>query len=165
MPRSYAEIMGLQYEAERLVRMGESRAEVARRLGVHPQTLAGWALAHGWRKKDLDLERSGQATRQTILAIREANTVAAARERLRAQVLEALREAVTLLADGSEASLVRLKGLIEAIGEAPGRGEQPSPVQLPPDPKAPRLSLGEASLPGERPEEETDWFEDEGSAP
>ena len=48
MARSYAELMGLEFEAERLVRAGESRAEVSRRLGVHPTTLSGWALRGGW---------------------------------------------------------------------------------------------------------------------
>lgn len=38
--RSYSGLMGLEFEAERLVRSGESRAEVSRRLDVHPQTLA-----------------------------------------------------------------------------------------------------------------------------
>jgi uncharacterized protein YjcR len=65
MARSSVELMGLAYEAEGLVREGESRADVARWLGVHPQTLAGWALTGGWRKKDLDLERSAGTTRRT----------------------------------------------------------------------------------------------------
>ena len=66
MTRSYAELMGLEVEAERLVRMGESRAEVSRRLGVHPQTLATWALRGGWRKKDLDMERHVEIARETV---------------------------------------------------------------------------------------------------
>lgn len=41
MARSHVELMGLEYEAERLVRSGESRAEVSRLLGVSVQTLAG----------------------------------------------------------------------------------------------------------------------------
>jgi len=39
---------------------------VARLLGVHPQTLAGWALKFGWRKKDLDIERAAGITRRTL---------------------------------------------------------------------------------------------------
>lgn len=34
MARSYAELLGLEFEAERLVRVGVSRAEVSQRLGM-----------------------------------------------------------------------------------------------------------------------------------
>ena len=108
MSRSGVELMGLRYEAERLVRQGESRADVARMLGVHPQTLAGWALKDGWRKKDLDLERSGAITRRVI------RNVAAAHgwEREKRAMLEAqglaMREAIGLIAAGDGAGLARL---------------------------------------------------------
>ncbi|MBI1340968.1 hypothetical protein GC169_12275 [bacterium] len=46
----------LRAEAERLVRAGAARAEVAARLGVPGSTLAQWAQAGGWRRKDLDQE-------------------------------------------------------------------------------------------------------------
>lgn len=133
MTRSYAELMGLEVEAERLVRCGESRAEVARRLGVHPQTLATWALRGGWRKKDLDLERSGEATRETIMAIRRGNRQAEAQKAARAQLGGFMREAVALLAEGSDEALAKLTGMIGAI-EAPKRLEAPK-VVLGPDAK------------------------------
>ena len=94
MARSYAELMGLEVEAERLVRCGESRAEVSRRLGVHPQTLATWALRGGWRQKDLDLERSAEASRETIMAIRHGNRQADAQKLAREQLGVFMREAV-----------------------------------------------------------------------
>src|SRR5204863_155335 len=65
MGRSRVEMLGLRYEAERLVRSGVSRAQVSQMLGVHTQTLAQWALAEKWRKKDIDLERSGWTTKRT----------------------------------------------------------------------------------------------------
>lgn len=133
MTRSYAELMGLEVEAERLVRCGESRAEVARRLGVHPQTLATWALRGGWRQKDLDLERSAEIARETILGIRHGNRQANAQKLAREQLGVFMREAVELLAEGSEASLQKLAGMVGAI-EAPKRLEAPK-VVLGPDKK------------------------------
>jgi hypothetical protein len=53
MKRTKAAMDGLRAEAEQLVRSGVSRAEVTRRLALHPQTLATWALLGGWRQKDL----------------------------------------------------------------------------------------------------------------
>jgi transposase-like protein len=142
MARSYAELMGLEVEAERLVRCGESRAEVARRLGVHPQTLATWALRGGWRKKDLDLERSAEASRETILAIRHGNAQVDAQRAMREQVRAAMREAVALLAEGSAGSLRKLERMIGGI-ETPKRLEAPK-VVLGPDPKMGHWkSLGE----------------------
>lgn len=108
MARAYAELMGLEFEAERLVRMGESRAEVSRRLGVHPQTLAGWALRGGWRKKDLDMERNKAITRATILTIREGNRAVDAERALRGRMVGFMREAVRLLAEGDEGALAEL---------------------------------------------------------
>ena len=94
MARSYPELMGLQVEAERLVRMGESRAEVSRRLGVHPQTLAQWALQGGWRKKDLDMERQAEATTRTLMAIRKGNRQADEQMAARAALEGFMRQAV-----------------------------------------------------------------------
>lgn len=133
MARSYAELMGLEFEAERLVRAGESRAEVSRRLGVPLQTLAGWALRGGWRKKDLDLERNADLTRRTLVAIRDGNRVVDAEHALRARMRAFMREAVELLAEGSEASLRKLAGMVGAM-EAPKRLEAPK-VVLGPDAK------------------------------
>lgn len=108
MGRAFGELMGLECEAERLVRMGESRAEVSRRLGVHPQTLAGWALRGGWRKKDLELERHQEIARATIRAIRSGNAQVDARNAARAQLKSFMQEAVRLLAAGDERSMEEL---------------------------------------------------------
>ncbi len=132
MARSYSEIMGLQMEAERLVRMGESRADVSRRLGVSVQTLAGWALAGGWRKKDLDMERSGEATRATIRAIGEGNAQDRMRRQVQGELADVMRQAVVLLADGSAASLARVQAMLGEIREAP-RLVAPR-VEMGPDP-------------------------------
>ena len=100
MSRSYAELLGLEMEAERLVRSGESRAEVSRRLGVHVSTLSQWALKGGWRRKDIELERSGEATRRTLHAIRDGNRAVDAQAALRAELAVVMRAAVRLLAEG-----------------------------------------------------------------
>lgn len=47
-------------EAERRVREGQPRAEVARLLGVPLPTMAQWAHAGRWRLKDLQRERAGE---------------------------------------------------------------------------------------------------------
>jgi len=134
--------MGLEAEAERLVRMGESRAEVSRRLGVHPQTLACWALRGGWRKKDLDLERSAEATRRTILAIRHGNAQVDRQNQLRGELEGVKREAVALLADGSVEALEKLSRMVGAAASV-RRLEAPK-VELSPDPKAVNLrSIGD----------------------
>ena len=155
MARSYAELMGLEFEAERLVRSGESRAEVSRRLGVHPQTLATWALRGGWRRKDLDMERSGEATRATLHAIRRGNQAADAQIALREQLREVMREAVQLLADGSEAALGQVERMLSGMA-APKRLEGPK-VVLGPDPKTGHMrSLADGDIDGPRPPIMTD---------
>ncbi|OYX46157.1 MAG: hypothetical protein B7Y90_16830 [Alphaproteobacteria bacterium 32-64-14] len=144
MARAYAEMMGLEFEAERLVRMGESRAEVSRRLGVHPQTLAGWALRGGWRKKDLEMERNKEITRATILTIRAGNRAADAEQALRARMVDFMREAVRLLAEGDGAlgELERRLAGVENFHRLEGLK-----VEVEPDPKvAGRRSLGDADV-------------------
>ncbi len=157
MRRSGAEIMGLQYEAERLVRQGMARAEVSRRLGVHTQTLAQWALQGGWRKKDLDYARSTEATRKTILVIRGANEAAAERRALEAEVSRVLKLAVELLGEGSADSLERVRAMVEGMRQpvllAPPRVELEPEVQ-PGD----ACSIGSASLEFEGVMEEEDWL-------
>lgn len=126
MARSHVELFGLEFEAERLVRSGESRAEVARRLNVHPQTLAGWALRGGWRKKDLDLERSVAITRRVVRKVaashaweEEKRAILDGQERL-------IREAITLLAAGDGAGAGRLlAGMRDRVVHAlPGLDER-----------------------------------------
>ena len=143
MSRSYAELMGLEVEAERLVRSGESRAEVSRRLG--------------WRKKDLDLERSGEATRRTLHNIREGNRAVDAQEALRADMAVVMREAVMLLADGGEGAMEKLHRPLSGRA-APQRLEAPQPG-LGPDPRvAGKPSLGDIELEsGSMMEDGGDW--------
>jgi hypothetical protein len=57
--RSKQELEALRAEAEKRVRLGESRAQTARSLDVSPQTLAGWATRYGWRKMDIEAEQDG----------------------------------------------------------------------------------------------------------
>ena len=148
MARSYAELMGLEFEAERLVRAGESRAEVSRRLGVHPTTLSGWALRGGWRKKDLDLERNPEITRKTILAIRDGNRAVNAQQALRARMRGFMREAVELLAAGDERSLIELERRLSGVA-APARLEAPQ-VALEAHAAGLEGGLGEARVGDER---------------
>jgi len=58
----------LKAEAERRVRAGECRADVARSLGIPVSTLRDWALKGGWRRKDIgfviDPERGEAALAQ-----------------------------------------------------------------------------------------------------
>lgn len=108
MTRSRVELMGLAFEAERLVRAGESRAEVSRMLGVSVQTLAGWALRGGWRKKDLELEASGAITRRVIRNVAAGHVWAQARRSLEAEQAEMMREVGQCVAAGDGAGLARL---------------------------------------------------------
>lgn len=145
MARSYPELMGLEFEAERLVRMGESRAEVSRRLGVSLSTLSQWALRGGWRKKDLDMERSSEATLETLRTIRDGNRAVDARNDLRAKLEGTLREAVGLLAEGGEESLEKLQRMLSGL--APKKLYSPPPVRLGPDPKMGHMtSLGSGDI-------------------
>lgn len=108
MTRSRVELMGLEFEAERLVRAGESRAEVSRILGVSMQTLAGWALRGGWRKKDLELEASGAIARRVIRNVAAGHVWAQARRSREAGQAEVMREVGACVAAGDGAGLARL---------------------------------------------------------
>jgi transposase-like protein len=133
MSRWRGEVMGLELEAERLVRSGESRAEVSRRLGVHPQTLATWALRGRWRKKDLELERAEDIRRETILTIRAGNATMDDQNVKRAKLATTMQEAVRLLAAGDAASLAKLEAMIGG-GEPVKLLAAPEKVSLGPDP-------------------------------
>ncbi len=133
MSRWRGEVMGLELEAERLVRSGESRAEVSRRLGVHPQTLATWALRGRWRKKDLELERAEDIRRETILTIRAGNATVNDQNAKRAKLAETMQQAVRLLAAGDAASLAKLETMI-ARAEPVKLLAGPEKVLLGPDP-------------------------------
>jgi len=138
MTRWRGEAMGLEFEAERLVRAGESRAEVSRRLGVHPQTLATWALRGRWRKKDLELEREADIRRQTILNIRDGNRIVDAQNAMRQKLAETMQEAVRLLAAGDPASLAQLEQMIGPMAAGRQLSGPQAMTQLP----APRVELG-----------------------
>jgi hypothetical protein len=145
MARSRVEMLGLEYEAERLVREGMSRAEVSRMLGVHTQTLAQWALQGRWRKKDLDLERSGRTTKRTIRNIAGAHE----RRRVERETLEGqarvVREAIRLITEKGPGAAGKLAALIAEVRELPAL---PGMEAEPRDPKAGTRSLGEASVEG-----------------
>lgn len=120
--RSWGERELLKAEAEMRVRAGQSRADVARELGVPLQTLAAWACQGGWRLKDLEAERGSEGVRacgEELLAKRAAK---------RAGVL-AVETAVSeaqarLAADLAAAGSRRLVSVYaRARLEAPGRGE------------------------------------------
>lgn len=89
---------------------------MSRRLGVPLQTLAGWALRGGWRKKDLDMERNADLTRRTLCAIRDGNRAVDAEHALRARMRAFMREAVELLAAGDGAALAELDPRLEGVG-------------------------------------------------
>lgn len=145
MTRSYSELMGLEFEVERLVRSGESRAEVSRRLGVSTSTLSQWALSGGWRKKDLDMERSTEATLETLRTIRDGNRAVDAQNALRAKLGETMREAVALLGDGGSEALAKLERMLSGM-VAPKKLYAPT-VQLGPDPKMGHMeSLGSGDI-------------------
>jgi hypothetical protein len=135
-------MMGLQYEAERLVRAGVPRAEVSRMLGVHTQTLAQWALQGQWRKKDLDLEGSGSETQRTIRNVAAAH----ARRRVERETLEAqakvVRQAIRLIAEKGPGAERQLAALIARVRGLP-RLEGPAPAAA-----APRVgrSLGKVRI-------------------
>jgi hypothetical protein len=112
------EMIEITVEAERRVRAGEARAEVARALGIPLSTLSGWAHRGGWRRKDLvavrDAER-GQVASKLIAAL-----TVAEREKMEERA-EKMREAI-------EASKAELEAI--APGELPGAmGEGPVPAQ------------------------------------
>jgi hypothetical protein len=111
MARSRVELMGLEFEAERLVRAGESRAPVSRLLGVSVQTLAGWALRGGWRKKDIELEASGAITRRVIRNVAAGHVWAEARRALEAEQAVVMRAVGARIAAGDGAGLARLAAM------------------------------------------------------
>jgi hypothetical protein len=141
MARSYAELMGLEVEAERLVRMGESRAEVSRRLGVHVSTLAQWALRGGWRRKDIELEQQQAIARDTVRMIRDGNRQVDEQNAARGKLRDFMQEAVLLLSAGDEASMAELGRMLGGVEDA-RRLEAPK-ASLPDDPKRATFSLGD----------------------
>ena len=70
--RTPSEIEALKTEAERRVRAGENRIDVARTLGVSTSTLSNWAAAGAWRRKDIDAEINEERGRTVMTTIAEA---------------------------------------------------------------------------------------------
>lgn len=82
--RSQSEIASLKAESERRIRAGESRAEIARDLGVPPSTIGGWASDGRWRRKDLAFDLDEERGRATLagLARQAAERVEATQQRI-----------------------------------------------------------------------------------
>ena len=81
--RSEPEVEALKQEAERRVRAGETRIEVALSLGVSETTLAGWAVRGGWRRKDIARENREENTRRAAARIAEVRAIREDEERRR----------------------------------------------------------------------------------
>jgi hypothetical protein len=96
--RSPSETGALKSEAERRVRAGENRIDVAHRLGLSPSTLANWAAEGGWRRKDLDSEIDAERGRAML------GKIAAAVARDRRESAEKTAKSREL-ADGAQALL------------------------------------------------------------
>jgi hypothetical protein len=69
--RSTAELEALSAEAERLVRAGESRADVALALDVPLSTMTDWARKGRWLRRDLEAEQRPELTRLMTAKIAE----------------------------------------------------------------------------------------------
>jgi len=124
--RTRQQMVEITLEAERRVRAGEPRAEVARALDIPISTLAHWAHRGGWRRKDLVAVRNearGRVAREQIARI-----TAAEHEQHAADAAK-MREAI----EASEAELAA----IAPGGQLPGAmGEGPVP--------APKLAMAMA---------------------
>ena len=70
--RTPSEIEALKKEAERRVRAGENRVDIARDLCVPPSTLGTWATDGRWRRKDLAFELDEERGRTVLARIAEA---------------------------------------------------------------------------------------------
>jgi hypothetical protein len=88
--RTRAELDALRAELEKRVRSGESRAEVARDLGIDQSTASTWALEGGWRRKDLAEDRAEELA-EAMRRVRNARPDAAP-ERMAIAMTETLME-------------------------------------------------------------------------
>ena len=111
-------------EAERRVRAGEPRAEVARALGIPVSTVATWAHRGGWRRKDLVTFRSDEMGQLALKVMTDLSGEES--ERKQNQAAE-LRKAL-------EASRAEFQA-IAPVGQLPGpqlpgpMGEGPVPAR------------------------------------
>jgi hypothetical protein len=82
--RSPSETEILKVEAERRVRAGDTRADVARDLGVPLSTIGLWATLGGWRRKDIAYEVDEERGRAALARIAETSAaqVAASEKRI-----------------------------------------------------------------------------------
>jgi hypothetical protein len=116
--RTIKEQREITIEAERRVRAGEPRAEVARALGIPLSTLSDWAHRGGWRRKDLVAVRNVERGKMVLGLINQ--VTADERERREADAAK-LRNAL-------EASKVEFAALA-ASGKLPGAmSEEPMPA-------------------------------------
>jgi hypothetical protein len=88
--RTREERDSLREQLERRVRNGESRAEVARDLGIEQSTASKWALEGGWRHKDLSADRAEEMA-EAMRSIRSARPDAEP-ERIAIALTEALMD-------------------------------------------------------------------------
>ncbi len=122
----------LKYEAEMRVRAGESRADVARALGIPLPTLAQWACQDGWRKKDLVAADGGKAIRELGARIRSLRRAEEAEED---RVLAALAELeAALKAEGRE-----MPPGLRSEAQVRMRQRQSAAIKAPLEPAAPTL--------------------------
>jgi hypothetical protein len=115
MYRTVQEQRDLVVEAERRVKAGEPRAEVARALGIPVSTVAAWAHRGGWRRKDLITVRDAEMGRTALEAIAE----------LTAEEDEKKQDRAAKLREAFEASKAEFQA-IAPEGQLPGpMGEGP----------------------------------------
>ncbi|MDP3736699.1 MAG: hypothetical protein Q8R02_04870 [Hyphomonadaceae bacterium] len=72
--RSPRELDLLKKEAERRMRRGDDRIDIADDLGISVSTLRDWAAKGGWRKKDIAFERSEERGQALLAQIAETQT-------------------------------------------------------------------------------------------
>ena len=91
--RTPSEIEILKKEAERRIRAGENRVDIARDLGVPPSTLGTWASAGLWRRKDLAFEVDVERGRAMLARIAKSTAAEVEASRIRIEKARKLGEA------------------------------------------------------------------------
>lgn len=125
MPRQLPEeVQSLINEAERRVRAGIPRAEVARALDIPLSTLAGWAHKGGWRRMDMIAVRDAERG-QMILGMIDQLTAAEHEKKL----AEAGRMREALEASKAELDAVAPAGRLSGAQLPGAMGEGPVPAQ------------------------------------
>jgi transcriptional regulator with XRE-family HTH domain len=116
--KTIREQYAITLEAERRVRAGESRADVAQALGIPPSTVAEWARKGGWRRKDLIAVRDEARGEMILGLIGELTAEEHARQnenvtKLR-QALEASKAELETVAPGGQLPLSTGGGVVPA---------------------------------------------------